>query len=242
MVGQLNLIACQWIGRLLPSLLAVLVLVLPVKAQGVSRSFRVTTESSQLEVINKVGSITVGVAEGATITVTARQAASSDLNFTQPSQDRVKVEVIGNQAIDLVINVPSRSTLNLLCYKGPIKVKNISGPIQARTTEGDIQIHQVRSPRVEAHSTSGNVSFSGEILPSGSYTLKSFSGRVEAILPASADFKLYASSFRGGMDLGGFQMNFLKQSDKLVEGVLGNGRASIYLWTQEGSINLRRRP
>jgi DUF4097 and DUF4098 domain-containing protein YvlB len=123
-----------------------------------------------------------------------------------------------------------------------ITVKNLSGQMRARTTEGDIHLTGIRSTRVEAHSASGNVSFSGEILPSGSYTLKSFSGRVEATLPAGSDFKLSATSYRGGMDLGGLRMSFQKQSDKLIEGVSGAGRAAIYLWTQEGSIHLRHKP
>jgi hypothetical protein len=61
-------------------------------------------------------------------------------------------------------------------------------------------------------------------------------------LPANADFKLSAASFRGGMDLGGFEMKFEKQTDQLVEASYGAGRASVHLWTQEGSIHLHRKP
>jgi DUF4097 and DUF4098 domain-containing protein YvlB len=118
----------------------------------------------------------------------------------------------------------------------------MAGAVRARVTDGDIRITGLRSAKVEAHCTQGNVSFSGEVLPSGSYTLKSFSGRVDATLPADAEFKLSASSFRGGMDLDAFQMKFDKRSHQLVEASRGAGRASISLWTQEGSIHLHRKP
>src|SRR5262249_57795844 len=113
------------------------------------------------------------------------------------------------------IIVRAWSDLDLLVYKGVIVVTNLAGEVRARITDGNIQIAGLRSPRVEAHCTQGNVSFSGEVLPSGSYTLKSYSGRVDATLPANADFKLSAASFRGGMDLGAFQMKYAKQNNLL---------------------------
>lgn len=229
--------------KLLLSLIAAGLLATPVAAQGFSKSFRVSDESGDLALINKVGSVTVVPAESNIITVTARPASSeAHIEALQKSPSHVTVEVSGQALVDFVVSVPPHTTLDLLCYRGAVTVKNLNGQVRVRTTEGDIQLIELRSARVEAHSTRGNVSFSGEVLPSGSYTLKSFSGRVEATLPATADFKLQASSFRGGMDLGGFSMSFNKQTDKTADGVSGAGRASVYLWTQEGSIHLHRKP
>ena len=233
-----------WIARRLAlSLIVVSGLAIPVAAQSFSKSFRVSPEASDLEVVNKMGSVTVVAAEGNAITITVHQVTGeARIEAVQKSPSRVKVEVSGSAPVDFVVGVPPHSTLDLLCYKGSITVKYVTGQLRARTTEGDIQLIGIRSVRVEARSTSGDVSFSGDVLPSGSYTLKSFSGRVEATLPATADFKLQASSFRGGLELGGFQMSFNKQTDKSVDAVSGSGRAAVYLWTQEGSIHLHRRP
>jgi hypothetical protein len=79
-------------------------------------------------------------------------------------------------------------------------------------------------------------------MPNGEYILKSFSGRVEVTFPANADFRLSASSFSGVMDLGGFPLKFDRQTNQLVEAACGTGRAKVHLWTQEGSIQLRRKP
>jgi DUF4097 and DUF4098 domain-containing protein YvlB len=216
----------------------------PAGAQTFSRAFTVSPERSELEVVNQAGTIkvTAGVHQSK-IVINARQSeGAAKIDATQSSMGKVKVEVTGRGRVDFEIAVPASSSIDLLSYRGAIVVTNLAGAVRARVTEGDIQIAGLRSAKVEARCTQGNVSFSGEVLPSGSYTLKSFSGRVEAILPADADFKLSASSFRGGMDLDAFQMKFNKRSHQLVEASHGAGRASISLWTQEGSIRLQRKP
>jgi DUF4097 and DUF4098 domain-containing protein YvlB len=216
----------------------------PSGAQTFSRSFAVSPERSEVEVVNQAGTIKVTAgANPAKIVITATQGdGAPKIDATQNALGKVKVEVTGKGRVDFEITVPASSSIDLLSYRGAIVVTNLAGAVRARITDGDIQIAGMRSAKVEAHCTRGNVSFSGEVLPSGSYTLKSFSGRVDATLPADADFKLSASSFRGGMDLDAFQMKFDKRSHQLVEASRGSGRASISLWTQEGSIHLHRKP
>jgi len=215
-------------------------------AQTFNRTFAVSPERSELEVVNQAGTIKVTAgANPAKIVISAKQSdGAARIEATQNALGKVKVEVTGRGRVDFEIAVPASSSIDLLSYQGAIVVTNLAGTVRARVTDGDIQITGLRSARVDASCTQGNVSFSGEVLPSGRYTLKSFSGRVDAILPADADFKLSASSFRGGMDLGAFQMSmkFDKRSHQLVEASHGAGRASISLWTQEGSIHLRRKP
>ncbi len=216
----------------------------PSFAQTFSRAFVVSPESSVLEVVNQSGTIKVTAGANADkIVINARQSEGpAKIEATQNAAGKVKVEVTGRGRVDFEITVPASIGIDLLSYRGEVVVTNLSGPLRARVTDGDIQIAGSRSPKIEAHCTQGNVSFSGEVLPSGSYILKSFSGRIDATLPADADFKLSASSFSGGMDLDAFQMDFSKRSHQLVEASRGAGRASITLWTQEGSIHLHRKP
>jgi hypothetical protein len=234
----------QWARKLLGGLLIAGALALPAMAQNFRQTFRVTPGAGELEVSNKRGEIKIKAETGATkIKISAWLTdGSAQVVATQTPEGRVKVEVAGPGRVDFEITVPPSSSLDLLCFKGSIIVFKHGGVVHARIADGNIELTGIRSPRVEAHSTSGNVSFAGEVLPSGSYTLKSFSGRVDATLPTSSDFKLYASSGRGGMELGEFPIKFGKQTDQSVEGTHGVGRASIRLWTQEGSIHLHRKP
>src|SRR5262245_2137589 len=237
-------IIAKFLSALAMSFVVVTALADPSSAQAINRTFSVPPETSELEVVNQVGTIkvTAGANAGRIIVNAKCNDGASKIGATQNAQGKVKVEVTGQGAVDFEITVPASSDIDLISYKGMIVVTNLAGEVRARITEGNIQVAGLRSPRVEAHCTQGNVSFIGEVLPSGSYTLKSFSGRVDATLPANADFKLTAASFRGGMDLGAFQMKYDKQTHQLVEASHGAGRASVSLWTQEGSIHLHRKP
>jgi DUF4097 and DUF4098 domain-containing protein YvlB len=219
------------------------ILYVSAEAQTFSKSFTVASESSGLEVINQIGSIKVSTSDGNKIAISAKQAdKKSHITATQNQEGKVKVEVKGHGTVDFDIIVPPSTKLDLFTYKGAISVANLSGPILARiTTDGNIQFTGLRSPKVEAHSLGGNVMFNGDLLPDGEYNLKSFSGRVEANFPPNADFRLSASSFSGVMDLGGFPMKFYRQTNQLVEAACGRGLAKVFLWTQDGSIYLRRK-
>jgi DUF4097 and DUF4098 domain-containing protein YvlB len=234
----------KFLSALATGFLALTASASPSGAQTFSRAFAVSPERSELEVVNQAGTIKVTAgASSNKIVINARQSGgAAKIEAKQNAMGKVKVEVTGRGRVDFEIAVPASSSINLLSYQGAIMVTNLAGAVRARVTDGDIQIAGMRSAKVDASCTQGNVSFSGEVLPSGRYTLKSFSGRVDAILPADADFKLSASTFSGGMDLGAFQMKFDKRSHQLVEASHGAGRASIRLWTQEGSIYLRRKP
>src|SRR5262249_51549822 len=164
-------------------------------AQTFSRAFAVSPESSELEVVNQAGTIKVTAGANPTkIVITARQSGGAgERDGPQNTHGKGQVEVTGRGRVDFEIAVPASSSIDLLSYRGAIMVTNLAGAVRARVTDGDIQIAGLRSARVEARCTQGNVSFSGEVLPSGSYILKSFSGRIDAFLPADADFKLSAS-------------------------------------------------
>jgi DUF4097 and DUF4098 domain-containing protein YvlB len=213
-------------------------------AQTFSKTFQVAPASSEIEIINQTGSIKITAANhNNRVVIHAKQsAADAQINAIQTPEGRIKVEVTGLAAVELELAVPAASKLDLLCYKCAIAVANLSGPVRARTMDGSIVFTGLHSPSVEAHSTSGNINFAGEVLPDGHYKLKSFAGRVDVTLPAKADFRLSAASFRSEMDLGSFPLKFSKQSAQMVEGSCGKGRATLLLWTQEGSLHLHRKP
>src|SRR5262245_12392172 len=137
-------------------------------AQTFNRAFSVPPETSELEVVNQAGTIKVTAGANASkIIVNARYSENAaKIGATQNAQGKVKVEVTGQGAVDFEITVPPSSDIDLLSYKGVIVVNNLAGEVRARITEGNIKVEGLRSPRVEAHCTQGDVSFIGEVLPS----------------------------------------------------------------------------
>ncbi|MBK9708499.1 MAG: DUF4097 family beta strand repeat protein [Acidobacteria bacterium] len=217
-----------------------------VSAQSLNKTLVVSSDSPEIEVINQTGSIKVSAstAGAGRVVINSRQPDSTGrVNVTQGSDGRIKVEVTGRSPIDFEITAPAAANLDLLIYKGPISISNATGTIKARvTTDGNIMLAGLRSNRINAHSSNGSISFSGDLISGGEYSLRTFSGRIDATFPSAADFKLTASSFSGVIDLGGFPMKFERQTNQLVEASCGTGRAKVSLWTQEGSIYLHRKP
>lgn len=212
-------------------------------AQDFSKSFKVLPDSGSLEIKTKMGSVTVVPTVGNTIQITARQGANNITALQPISQGKVTVDVTNDVSVDLVVSVPASTSLDVLCVKCGVIVRGLHGPIKVSNMESDIRLTGIRSSKVEARSLSGNVYYSGEILPSGSYALKSFSGRVDADLPVGAKFKLDATSGRGGIEINpsDFQLTVQKQTSHLVQGLVESASATVSLWTQEGSIRVRKR-
>jgi hypothetical protein len=216
-----------------------------VHAQDFSKAFKVLPDSGSLEIKTKMGSVTVVPAEGNTIQIQARRVGNNIMTSQPSPEGKVQVEVTSDAPVDLIVNVPSTTSLDIFCVKcsGGVIVRGLRGAIKVNNTDGDIQLTGIRSSQVEARSVSGNVSYNGEIQPSGNYYLKSFSGRVDAALPAGAKFKLDATSGRGGIELnpGDFQLTVHKQTSHLVQGLVGSATATVTLWTQDGSLRVRKK-
>lgn len=228
--------------RIWVCLISVAVCAGPVAAQSFSQSFRVSSPTIDLEVNSTRGEIKVVAGEGNVIKVKARDKnGNPKIKAVQTSPGRVQVEVSGKGKVKLEITVPAASNLHLTCYDCDITVRNTTGVVHAVNTEGEIRLTGVRSPRIEANSTAGSIAFHGEVLPSGNYTFKSFSGRIIAELPAALDCRLSATSFRGGIGLGDFSWRFKKQTDQFVDATVGEGRAHLSFWTQEGTIQVLRK-
>lgn len=233
----------QYLFLLSISVLLLATLPSPTRAQEFSKSFKVLPDSGSLEIKSKMGSVTVVPTVGNTIQITARQGGSSINALQAIPQGKVTVEVTNDTAVDLMVSVPASTALDVLCVKCGVIVRGLYGSIKVSNMDNDIQLTGIRSSKVEARSMSGNVYYSGEIAASGNYSLKSFSGRVDADLPANAQFSLEATSGRGGIDIhpSDFQMNVQKQTSHLVTGWVASASAKVILWTQEGSIRVRKK-
>lgn len=230
------------IAVLVPSAVA-LILTSVAFSQSFRQSFRASSPFNKLEVTSFLGSIKVTAGDKKWITVKSDDDDDKDpvIKATQGEAGLVKVEVSGSKPAKLEISVPFDASIDLTCYNCEITVKNARGPIRAVNTKGMIKLSSIRSSRVEARSGNGSISFNGEFIPSGNYTFRSISGRIDAEIPSDSDVRLSATCFRGGIGLGEFNWDFERQSDQVVKAKRGKGLATLDLWTQEGTIQLHKR-
>lgn len=127
---------------------------------------------------------------------------------------------------------------------GKIQITRSSGRIDAGTTSDAIILTETQSREIIARTTSGEVRFSGALLPDGNYDFESFSGNVIVFLPADAGFNLTARANRNNLN---------SDFDLKTEGTLpsprrgtfialaGNGGPDLRVATFSGSIHLKKR-
>jgi hypothetical protein len=116
----------------------------------------------------------------------------------------------------------------------------VSGPVEAHSGDGDIELDDVTSASVHAEAQDGDVVFRGAIQPGGDYGFYVHDGDAVLILPESTDATVRVSTFDGE-----FQSEFTVRVDRFTAGrqfdfVLGAGGPRIDVEVFDGDIQLLR--
>ena len=122
---------------------------------------------------------------------------------------------------------------------GDIELGGARGDVEVETVSGDIDLRDVVAKQIRTHTTSGDVSFAGQILPDGRYEYNTHSGEIRLVLPADVGAQLSVATFNGGIE-SDFPIT-LKAGDhgnKRLSFTLGQGTARIIAETFSGDITL----
>jgi DUF4097 and DUF4098 domain-containing protein YvlB len=122
---------------------------------------------------------------------------------------------------------------------GDIDLGGARGDVEIETVSGDMDLRDVVAKQVRTHTTSGDVSFTGAIMPDGRYEYNTHSGEVRLTLPADVGAQLTISTYSGGIE-SDFPVT-LKAGDhenKRLSFSLGQGTARIIAETFSGDITL----
>ena len=221
--------------------------------QRYSRSFAPRRNVSLL-LKNRSGLIEVQGWERAEIRVTARMESPAARFTPTMSDDGLTIDVISDNRgrddvgdVNFYIQVPYNSAVDLQTARGNITVRNVRGShVRAHvTSEGDIELTDIRAPKVMAENVMGDILFDAELLSGGSYVLNSTEGVINMRIKPGSGFELTATAPRTrSINLGGFANlgNFNFQGDsRRVHGHVGDGSAKIVMTNLRGSINVAPR-
>jgi DUF4097 and DUF4098 domain-containing protein YvlB len=126
---------------------------------------------------------------------------------------------------------------------GDIQLGTARGDVEIETVSGDIDLRDVVAKQVRTHTTSGDVDFSGPILPDGRYDYNTHSGEIRLSLPADVGAQLNVATFNGGIE-SDFPITLQAgagHDNKRLSFTLGRGSARITAETFSGDITLTRR-
>lgn len=152
-------------------------------------------------------------------------------------------------------------------YEGDVTVESSTGPMtlestngnvivfdagpneigdyfKAKTNSGSVNLQKLGYRQVDVTSISGSVSFNGEILSGGSYSLSTSNGSIRMSVPVNTSCQVVASygfgTFNYDLPLKIETENIMEGPVKRVVGKLGTGGASVRLTTNSGSIVIKK--
>ena len=203
---------------------------------------------------NRTGLVEVQGWERAEIKVTARMESPAARFAPTMTDDGLTIDVVSDNRgrddvgdVNFYIQVPYDTAVDVQTARGDISVRNVRGRLVHAhvTSEGDIQLTDIRATMVIAENVTGDILFDAELLRGGTYELKSTEGIINMRITPGSGFTLMATAPRTrNINLNGFVNlgNFNFESDsRRVTGHVGDGSAKIVMTNLRGSISLSPR-
>lgn len=130
---------------------------------------------------------------------------------------------------------------------GSVTCNQCSGRIEANSISGAINVIGSETSNVQARTSTGNILLDSDLLPSGLYQLRNYSGQIEVFYSPSDSFDVTAISMRGKVE----SQADLKHSPNYARhlppfarslvGVYNEGKARLILNSFSGTIVIRQR-
>lgn len=137
----------------------------------------------------------------------------------------------------------SSSNVEAKAVSGSIKIRTAQGRVEASTVSGSITIDGETIERLECEAISGGIKYTGSVAPNGNIELKTHSGNITLVLPATTDAKFDLSAFSGGIRsaLGDGEVYHPKYGPgSSLEFETGSGSARIEAHVFSGGIAVSR--
>lgn len=163
------------------------------------------------------------------------------------------------RAVDLIISVPRRSSLELKCMNGgDIYVENVDGEIDANNLNGKVTLKDVAGS-VLAHSLNGEVFVTmNRIDPSKPMSFSTMNGDIDVTLPDNlranlrmktdhgeiySDFDVKLSPASGAVSTGGREKDgtFHLRFDRTLQGTINGGGPEFQFTSFNGQIYIRKK-
>jgi DUF4097 and DUF4098 domain-containing protein YvlB len=164
------------------------------------------------------------------------RAQSADIDIRDAG--RIDVESLSG---DVTIQGAGEAMIHTV--SGDIELANGRGDVEVETVSGDIDLRDVVAKQIRTHTTSGDLSFTGQIQPDGRYEYNTHSGEIRLALPADVGARLSIATFNGGIQ-SDFPITLQagEHGNKRLSFSLGQGTARIFAETFSGDITLTSNP
>jgi len=143
----------------------------------------------------------------------------------------------------------SGGSINLDSVNGSILVNNVESDgvgdvFKSKTNSGTITLQAIGHSMVEVNSVTGLIKFTGGLLSDGQYKFNNTTGQILLIVPSETSclLEVVAEKNKFSTDFQFIRKDISPASSTLekVSGQIGDGEATIVLWSQSGRIILKK--
>ncbi|MEO5814434.1 MAG: DUF4097 family beta strand repeat-containing protein [Gemmatimonadaceae bacterium] len=156
---------------------------------------------------------------------------------------RLDIDALSGDVV--VTGVKGETRINTV--SGGVELTGARGDLEIESVSGDIDLRDVVAKQVRMHTTSGDVSFAGQIIDGGRYEFNTHSGEIVLSLPTEIGAELSVATFNGGIEsdfpitLKAGEHGIGASQAKRLNFTVGHGTARISAETFSGDITLKRR-
>lgn len=136
------------------------------------------------------------------------------------------------------------SDASIRTVNGDVSLSGARGDVEIETVSGDLTMRDIVAKQVRTRTTSGDVSFAGQIQGDGRYEFNTHSGDISLLLPPNVGAQLSISTFNGSIDsdfpitLRAGEHGIGAAQAKRLNFTLGQGNARIVAETFSGEVTL----
>jgi DUF4097 and DUF4098 domain-containing protein YvlB len=129
---------------------------------------------------------------------------------------------------------------DLMLDSSDLRVSSLAGPTRVITRSKDIRLNDF-SGNVHIEDNNSDVELTPGKLPLGNIQITNHHGRIQLVLPASANFQIDAHAARGEISSDFPGLNLQNSAhESSASGTIGNGGPLIRLATERGDIEIRK--
>jgi hypothetical protein len=190
--------------------------------------------------------------------ISATDVARVDVTTTSGSISLAKMGEDTNATViggDITVR-DSTGSFKLQATGGSIDARDVA-PVTATdalnvsTVSGEVTLNQVQHRHVSVNSVSGEVMYSGALLPNGRYSFQNLSGEVQLLLPASSSFRLLANVGESVKISSDFALKYTQNPNMVspgnrseprhVNATVGDGESTVRVSLLTGSLRISKK-
>ncbi len=154
--------------------------------------------------------------------------------------DRPPTRLGGSVSVSLTVEVPNQTRVDVVTHNGSVKVRDLTGDIEAETHNGSITLRDIwGAVRAKTHNGGVKVSYRDTAPPAPDVDVVTHNGNITLISPPTLSARIEAKTHNGSVRTD-IPITVTGKIGRKLVGTIGSGEGHLRLRTHNGSIRIKQ--